>query len=285
MMHREGTPGAARPGRRLLQVLAVVSCVVGGLAAGCSEDDFGNATSIEGHVLDDADDTPIFGVNIGVVYEPVLPAPGPPRPEPGLGRPAGGRRLDAAAAALQNPYPNPGVGLVSIPLAVDGPTALRVEIRATFAGVTGDVALVFDGIVTQDTTLSWEGTDNFNEDVPNGLYTVRLTSPPGSTAGAVDKAVVVNRSSAQMQAQGIFNAVSGAEGEYFLDDLAVGREFTATNSSGQTLGQAHLADRVTLAFRDPDFVPQDESVLIGQGDVVTQTTRLHRLIPAAAAVE
>jgi hypothetical protein len=285
MTPREGTPSAAGFHRLLPAVLAAAVLAGAGSLSGCSEDILGKNTAIDGRVYDAVTEDPIFGVNIALVYQPILPssAPGPVAAAGGEaphGAPSRSR-LETAAAVLKDPYPNPGVGPFSIPVTVDGPTPLRVEVLATFGGVAGNIALVFNGTVTQDTTLTWDGLDNFSEETPNGLYTVRMTSPPGSAA--VDKKVLVNRSSSLVTAQGVYNIVSGPDGDYLLVDLPVGETFVATGVSGQVLGTGRLDDQVTLAFRDPDYVDKDEVVLIGKGDTVTQNTYLNRK-PAAAAV-
>jgi hypothetical protein len=277
MIPREGTPFPAGLRRWFPAVLAAAAVAAVGVLTGCSEDILGKNTAIKGQVLEAGDESPIFGVNIGVVYDPVQPTAAP-----GSGLRAAGSAasdLRPAATGLGEPYPNPGVGPLSIPVAVDAPTALQVEIRTTVSGVSGNIAVIFIGTVAQDTTLTWDGRDNFNEDVPNGLYTVRFTAPPGTSP--VDKPVVVNRSASQISAQGIYNVVSGPEGDYLLTDLAVGEDYTATGTGGQVLGTGSLRNRVTLVFRDPDYVPSDVVVIIGQGDTVDPLlTYLTRLLAA-----
>lgn len=282
MIPSEGTPSAG-PSRRLPAVPAAAFLALlaaAGSLPGCGQDILGKNTAIDGRVYDAVTENPIFGVNIAVVYQPVMPASAPGADV--VTDAASDPRLETAAAVLKDPYPNPAAGgTVYIPVTADGPTAIRVEILATFGGVTGNIALVFSGTVTQDTTLTWDGLDNFSEEAPNDLYTVRMTSPPGSAA--VDKRVLVNRSSSLITVLGVYNVVSGPDGDYLLDDLPVGETFTATDGSGKVLGAGRLDDKVTLAFRDPDYVDKDEVVIIGHGDTVTQNTYLSGR-PAAAAV-
>lgn len=253
--------------RRALVLFAAGLCLVS-----CAEDTFNSkVTSIDGQVTD-LDDNPIFGVKIGVLYSwNILSASALPG---AVGVPF--------TAGVTTVYPNPieTSNDVNIRVSVSEPTTARVEIRGFELGITGTVALIFDGrIAASDTTLTWDGRDGFTQElVPNGLYLVRLTSPLNGDA-VNDESILVNRSAAQMEVLDAFNAVSGADGDYVLDDLAVGRAFTRTSVSGQNQGAALLASRVTLVFRDPDYLPVEDTVDIGPNETVTKVTRLTPVIP------
>jgi len=237
---------------------------------GCSADTFNtNSATIAGRVENRAGDG-ITGIRVGVIYQPSLSSPGV---------------LPTAAAtagpALGAAYPNPlteSSGGVTIPLTGVADTTLAVEIRSEFGGVAGNVRNLFSGPVAHDTTLAWDGQDDTFRLVPNGRYQIRLTvypDPPSGAAPVTQEATfIVNRSQAIVEFYDAYNAQSDVDGTFLIEDLAVGAHFLATNASGTPLGDAFLANQVTLMFRDPEFhnyLPDQTTVAVGPRESVDVT--------------
>jgi hypothetical protein len=267
--------------RRSFLFVAVLSATF--LLAGCSDEgDLGTTTSILGTVVDPVGDG-IFAVEVAVVYNTIsASAPelqgsntGPYRASP-----------SPRAVTLFPPFPNPATlgppTTASIQVEVDAATTLRVEILTAFGGSLANVATVFEGTVTQDTVLVWDGRDRFAGLAPNAMYTVRLTSPAnppqGVTPDVQEQALLVNRSTTDLFGlQEGFNAVTDVNGEYLIDDLAVEGEFIATNVSGDPLGTRAVGTQLALYFWDPkDQFQQlvDTDVVVLKGETLEKTTQL-----------
>jgi hypothetical protein len=250
-------------------VAAVVAVL---FASGCSEDLFSpDSTSILGRLLD-PDDNGILGIQVGVVYQTASLSPGPPG--------AVAAPEAAQAANFGAVYPNPasigGGPTVKIPILATGPTAISVEIRASFGGVPGTVKTLFTGTVAQDTVLVWDGRVS-GVAVPNGRYDLRLGG--AGVSPVQEQVLLINRSVGEMENLGLygFNTTSDTNGEYLVEDLAVGTRFTATNSSGSVLGSQFVVNQVVVVFRDIErgqYRGDQTTVPIGPGDQVEITTRL-----------
>lgn len=247
---------------RLAFVLGAAAAALGGW--GCSQDILNNDTaSIVGRVQNRAGGA-IAGIRVGVIYQASLLGPVP-------------RAARAAGATLGNAYPNPlsdtGGGVI-IPLTGVSDTTVAVEIRAELGGVAGVLRHLFTGPVTRDTTFTWDGLDDTNVLVPNGRYTIRLTvpanPPSGTTPSVQEKIFVVNRSQAIVEFYQAYNAQTDFDGQFIVQDLGVGAHFTATNASGNVLGDAFLANQVIVMFRDPDhvYLPDQTSVVVGPKETV-----------------
>lgn len=244
--------------------------------SGCSEDALiGNNTTVFGTVVDPAQ-TPIFGIEVAVVYEVEIASPSVAAGEPGRSP-----SIPPLATILDSPYPNPMdqelvEGQLTIPVSTDSDTTLKVEILGIFGGTLSTVATLYSGMLASDTTFVWNGRGNFDNLVPNGLYVVRLTVP--SSGGATqDVSVLVNRSSNTLaNLQEGFNALSDANGEYTIQDIAVESRFPATNASGGALGTGVVGNRIALFFRDPSGQYLEEILIetILSGETLEKVTQL-----------
>lgn len=256
--------------------------------SGCGEEGTSPATAtVTGNVVDPSGNA-IVQVRVGILYFPAFPSSSPvsgASPQP-----------TQEPVRLGGPYPNPtrtpaGEEL-TIRLNASADTTARIEIWTTFGGVPGSVRRLFSGAVSRDTTLTWDGRDDFDLLVPNGLYQVRLTvpaNPPQGTDPWIEEVpVLLNRSPLEMESldpfvegQG-FNSLTDAEGRFTITDLAVGEGFPAAAVNGASLGQASVRSVVDVVFRDPDHAARDVETVVGPGDVVELNnvllTRLAALI-------
>jgi hypothetical protein len=271
------------PPRRSIRLAAACGCVL--VLAGCSDlGPSGKGTSVTGQLVD-ANSDGISDVYVGVLYYPqvVAAAPAPPA-SPRSSSP------QAAAVRLLPPYPNPAetalnLGDVKIPVEVDADTTLTLEIVETHFGVTGTVATLHDGPLTQNTTFAWDGRGLSGDHVPNGLYQVRLTLP-GSGGGEpteIEEALLVNRPDPTMSVAGAgaYNAVSGIDGRFTVDDMPIGALIHSTDVGNKALGTARIRSQVLLYLRPiADFVNRDYPVAIGPGDQVEVTIQLSAFAPS-----
>jgi hypothetical protein len=254
--------------------------------AGCSNlGPSGKGTSITAQLIDPNQDG-IADVYVGIYYytSPVVTSAPVPPSSPRSASPS------AAAVRLLPPYPNPAetalnLGDVKIPVEVDADTTLTLEIVETHFGVTGTVATLHDGALTQNTVFAWDGRGLSGDHVPNGLYQVRLTlpAPPGGEPTVLEQTLLIDRSDPTMSAAGpgAYNAVSGIDGRFTLDDLPIGALINATDIGGKALGAARVRSQVLLYLRPlADFENRDYSVVVGAGDQVEITIQLQPFAPS-----
>jgi len=259
-----------------LILISLVLVAVAALWTGCSEDTNPSGVTIIYGSLIDQTGAPIYDVRVGMTLSirRISQAPAGVLP---------------VAAALSPPYPNPFIDPegtdLSIPVAVATDTTGRVEIWGTVGGVASRMSTLLNGdIAAGERTVPWNGRDQYDRPLPNGLYSVRLYLPAGATSAVAEYAILINRSEALVAARDIYNAVSDPDGNYVLEDLPVGEQLTETNGSGTVLGQALVEDRVVIFFDDPDYQGGPEVVIIGPGEIVEVVTVLQALNPALAPV-
>jgi hypothetical protein len=261
--------------RLSLALMAVLAASV--LWAGCAQDIPSGVTTIIGSVVDQSG-APIFGVPVGVYFS-VRRVSGAP-----------GGILNAAAVNLAPPYPNPAIdpeGVdVTIPVSADTDTTGRVEIWGAVGGVASRIATIFnEPIPAGGKNVLWNGRDNVGQSLPNGLYFVRLILPAGGTSAVAEYPVLLNRTEGLVSGRDIYNALSDADGNYFLDDLPVGERITETSAGGAVLGQAAVENRVVVFFHDSDYLGGPEAVIIGPGETVEVVTVLRAVSPGVAPAD
>ncbi len=259
---------------RLILLLFVAA--VAAFWTGCTEDIPSGVTTIYGTVIDQTG-APIFDVRVGMTLSirRVSQAPS------GV--------LRGAAASLGAPYPNPAVDPegtdVSIPVAAGSDTTGRVEIWGPTGGVVSRIATIFTGAIPAGgRTVPWNGRDQFDRPLPNGLYSVRLFLPAEATSSAGEYPVLISRTEALIAARDIYSAISDPDGNYVLDDLPVGERITETNAAGTVLGTGLVENRVVVFFDDPDYQGGPEVVIIGPGETVDVVTVLQGVNPFLAPV-
>lgn len=257
------------PLRKISRFLLLFLLVATPFLQSCSEDTIdGGTTAINGRVITPSGD-PIDDVGAVVEYSTVAAGAAPALPQTADGK-----------VVLKAPYPNPSAtGVVYVPIQVDTDTTLRVEVLAPVQGGLQVVETLKNGLVTEDTLLTWDGFDVNNvfplaTFVPNGMVRIRVTVPAaGGQPVQLEMPVLVNQPASINVAQGTWNAVS-LFGEYTITDIPVGEYYTGTQANGIVRGRERVSETVILSLDADNYEPRDVPLVITPGDVVSITTTL-----------